>query len=98
MRGSASCKELAGRSSAASLPRGRRDSPGRRPWSPPPKKGNKEINKEINYFSQFFLGDVFPEKLGLDAILGSWDLKIRIPRRKLRIWSYSQVETRPERG
>ena len=50
----------------------------------------KEINKDLF----FFLGDVFPKKLGLDAILASWDLKIWIPRRKLRIWSYSQVETR----
>ena len=41
-----------------------------------------------------FYRDVFPKQLGLDSILESWDLKIRIPRRKLRIWSYSQVETR----
>ena len=27
----------------------------------------------------------FPQQLGLDAILASWDLKIQIPRRKLRI-------------
>ena len=46
----------------------------------------------------FFIGDVFPKKLGLDSILESWDLKIRIPRRKLRIWSYSQVETRRYRS
>ena len=31
-------------------------------------------------------------------MLESWDLKIRIPRRKLRIWSYSQVETRQYRS
>ena len=36
----------------------------------------------------------FSRKLGLDAIFTSWDLKNRIPRRKLRIQSYSQVETR----
>merc|ERR1712094_40611 len=41
----------------------------------------------------------FPKKkLGLDANLASWDLKIRIPRRKLRIWSYFQVETRRYRS
>ena len=41
---------------------------------------------------------VFPKKLGLDSILESWDLKIRIPRQKLRIWSYSQAQTRPSRS
>ena len=41
---------------------------------------------------------VFPKKLGLDSILESWDLNIWIPRRKLRIWSYSQVETRRYRS
>ena len=30
-------------------------------------------------------------------MLASWDLKIRIPHRKLRIWSYSQVETRQKK-
>ena len=45
-----------------------------------------------------FIGGVFPKQLGLDSILESWDLKIRIPRRKLRIWSYSQVETRRYRS
>ena len=54
------------------------------PGGVPPKKGNKEINKEKKT-KQIFIGDVFSQKLGLDAILGSWDLKIRIPRRKLRI-------------
>ena len=37
------------------------------------------------------LGYVFPKELGLDSISTSWDLKIRIPRRKLRMQSYSQV-------
>ena len=32
----------------------------------------------------------FPKQLGLDSFLASWDLKIRIPRRKLPIQSYSQ--------
>ena len=50
-----------------------------------PKKGNKKINKEIKYLFLIFLGYVFPQKLGLDSIVMSWDLKIRIPRRKLRI-------------
>ena len=49
-------------------------------------------------FFQIFIGDVFLKKLGLDSIWESWDLKIRIPRRKLRIWSYSQVETRQYRS
>ena len=40
----------------------------------------------------------FSKKLGLDAIFTSWDLKNRIPRRKLRIQSYSQVETRQFRS
>ena len=34
---------------------------------------------------QSFIGYVFLKQLGLDSILASWDLKIRIPRRKLRI-------------
>ena len=38
-----------------------------------------------------FLGDAFPKQLDLDSCFTSWDLKIRIPRRKLRIYSYSQV-------
>ena len=42
----------------------------------------------------FFIGDIFPKQLSLDSFLESWDLNIGIPRRKLRIWSYSQVETR----
>ena len=33
----------------------------------------------------FFIGYVFPKKLGLDAGFSSWDLKNRIPREKLRI-------------
>ena len=33
----------------------------------------------------FFTGDDFPIKLGLDSKFTSWDLKIWIPRRKLRI-------------
>ena len=49
------------------------------------------------FFSDFF-PNVFPKKPGLDSILESWDLNIRIPRRKLRIWSYSQVETRRYRS
>ena len=32
-----------------------------------------------------FIGYVFPKQLGLDSFFTSWDLKIRIPRRKLRI-------------
>ena len=48
------------------------------------------IRKLINS-SYFFLGYVYPKKLGLDSISTSWDLKFRIPRRKLRIQSYSQV-------
>ena len=65
------------------------------PGGGPPKKGNKKINKEKKINFEIFIGDVFPKKkLRLDAILESWDLKIWIPRRKLRIWSYSQVETR----
>ena len=67
-----------------------------------PQKGNKKINKEKKHITnicfQIFIGDAFPKKLGLDSILESWDLKIRIPRRKLRIWSYSQVETRRYRS
>ena len=65
----------------------------------PPQKGDKKINKENKiFFFQIFIGDVFPKKLGLDSILESWDLTIRIPHRKLRIWSYSQVETRQYRS
>ena len=29
--------------------------------------------------------------IGLDSTFTAWDLKHRIPRRKLPIWSYSQV-------
>ena len=36
-------------------------------------------------FLIFSIGDVFLNKLGLDAGIGSWDLKNRIPREKLRI-------------
>ena len=45
----------------------------------------KGMNQEFQQFSYFSLGYVFPKQLGLDSILASWDLKIRIPRRKLRI-------------
>ena len=44
---------------------------------------------EQNRLNVTFYSVRFPQKLGLDAGIGSWDLKIRIPRRKLRI--YSQV-------
>ena len=37
------------------------------------------------------MGYAVPKKLGLDSKITSWDLKNRIPRRKLRIQSYSQV-------
>ena len=47
--------------------------------------------KVLSIFFIFFLGYVFPKKLGLDSKNPSWDLKNRIPRRKLRIQSYSQV-------
>ena len=40
---------------------------------------------------------MFPKKLGLDTGIGSRDLKNRIPRRKLRIQSYSQIETQESR-
>ena len=33
----------------------------------------------------FFLGYVFRKKNGLGSMLTSWDLKIRIPRQKLRM-------------
>ena len=32
-----------------------------------------------------------PKKNGLDSMLASWDLNIRIPRRKVPILSYLQV-------
>ena len=54
--------------------------------------------KLIRRSNRLFSGTFFLKKLGLDSILESWDLKIRIPRRKLRIWSYSQVETRQYRS
>ena len=38
-----------------------------------------------------FEGTSFLKKLGLDSNITSWDLKNRIPHRKLRIQSYSQV-------
>ena len=41
--------------------------------------------------NSIFIGYVFPRKLGLDEGITSWDLKHRIPRQKLPIWSYSQV-------
>ena len=40
-------------------------------------------------------GYAFPTQLSLDSTITSWDLKHRIPCRKLRIQSYSQVY-RPE--
>ena len=43
---------------------------------------NKKIKKNILLFVLIFFGYVFPQKLCLDSILESWDLKIRIPRRK----------------
>ena len=39
----------------------------------------------LNNIFQICIGYVFPQKLGLDSIWESWDLKIRIPRRELRI-------------
>ena len=36
------------------------------------------------------IGYVFPNKLGFNEGITSWDLKNRIPRQKLPIWSYSQ--------
>ena len=56
----------------------------------------KQIKQVIKKY--IVIGDVFPKTLGVGSILESWDLKIRIPRRKLRIWSYSQVETRRYRS
>ena len=41
------------------------------------QKTNKE-NKHIKTY--IYIGYVFLKKLGLDSILASWDLKIRIPR------------------
>ena len=38
-----------------------------------------------------FSRNVFPKKLGLDEGITLWELKNRIPREKLPIWSYSQV-------
>ena len=59
----------------------------------------KKLIKHKKLIQQhIFIGDAFPKQLGLDSILESWDLKIRIPRRKPRIWSYSQVETRRYRS
>ena len=46
--------------------------------------GLKMIKTNI-YSSEFFWGTFFPKKLCLDSNLASWDLKIRIPRRKLHI-------------
>ena len=39
----------------------------------------------ITYLDTIFYRVRFRQKLGLNSILASWDLKIRIPRRKLRI-------------
>ena len=49
------------------------------------------------FFPDFWRGR-FSKKLGLDAGIGSWDLKNWIPRRKLRVESYSQVETLKSRS
>ena len=38
-------------------------------------------------FFHYLMGYVFPKRLGLDSTITSWDLKIRIPRQKLRICS-----------
>ena len=43
------------------------------------KTGDKLIKKSM------LIGYVFPKKLGLDSKITSWDLKNRIPRRKLPI-------------
>ena len=57
-----------------------------------PKLSLEGVFKENEILkSYFFLGYVFPKQLCLDSNFTSWDLKHRIPRRKLRIWSYSQV-------
>ena len=45
----------------------------------------KGMNKEYKGISPNLYRVRFPKKLGLDSMLASWDLKIRIPRRKLRI-------------
>ena len=54
------------------------------------------INKKTGYKTKLinkyiYIGYFFPKQLGLDERITSWDLKNRIPRRKLRIQSYSQV-------
>jgi len=48
-------------------------------WSRVMTKKTTKLNKGK------LIGYVFPNKLGLDEGITSWDLKIRIPRRKLRI-------------
>ena len=45
----------------------------------------KKTNNEKTYQKIKFYGVRFPKQLGLGSILASWDLKIRIPRRKLRM-------------
>ena len=56
----------------------------------------KQINKKL--IEQYILyRHWFPTKLGLVSIFTSWDLKNRISRPKLRIQSYSQVETQESR-
>ena len=42
-------------------------------------------NRLNNTFFPHFYTVRFPKHLGLDAVSASWDLKFRIPRRKLRI-------------
>ena len=60
-----------------------------------PLKGiYKEHEDLFSKFSKFS----FSKTLSLDARTGSWDLKNRIPRRKLCIQSYSQVETRQSKS
>ena len=50
-----------------------------------------DLIRKLFVFLIFFWGTFFLKKLGLDEGITSWELKIRIPRRKLRIYSYSQV-------
>ena len=64
-----------------------------------PRTAEKNREKNKQFFLQKKLGVGVPFlPLSLDSKFTSWDLKIRIPRRKLRIWSYSQVETRRYRS
>ena len=63
---------------------------------------SNELNKHINYIHVLIfyrvIGHDFLEKLGFVEGITSWDLKNRIPRQKLPIWSYSQVPNRPTRS